>query len=397
VSEGFFSLNEGFFSLNDFWQIEFPEVITANIEQAAKQSYYFCCRKKFTLIAMKLKVVPENLLERIALRLNLAPMPLVDTQVAFNSARAIMAGAETGVYQALGKNEKTAEQVAKECNTNAVATKQLLDCLVGIGYLTWNDGKYALKKKYYKWLLKEYPSNLLGKLKFQATEWNWMAYLEDYVRTGKPLDLHSVLSPDEWISYQDGMRDLSINSAKELSGKLKLTGSARHMLDIGGSHGLYSIEMCRKNPNLSSTILELPGAVDRASAIAAQYGFAERVKYKTGNALTDDLGESLYDLVMINNVVHHFTNEQNIHVTEKVKRALKPGGIFAIGEFIRQSRPGAGGVVAATCDMYFSLTSSSGTWSADEMKAWQKQAGLKPMKAISLMTLPGWKVLPAVK
>jgi 2-polyprenyl-3-methyl-5-hydroxy-6-metoxy-1,4-benzoquinol methylase len=346
---------------------------------------------------MKLKVTPENLLERMALQLNLAPMPLVDTQVAFNAARAIMAGATTGIFECIGKSQKTFFQIAAECKTDSSATKQLLDCLVGIGYLRWSNEKYSLKKKYYKWLLKESPSNLLGKLKFQELEWNWMSHLEEYVRTGKPMDLHSTLSPAEWASYQEGMRDLSISTAKELAGKLKLPSNAGQMLDIGGSHGLYSIELCKKNPSLNSTILELPGAIERAQSIAKEHGLTEKIKYKGGNTLTDDLGNAQYDLVMINNVVHHFTNEENLKLAEKIAKALKPGGLFAIGEFIRQQKPGAGGVVAATCDLYFSLTSSSGTWSAEEMKLWQEKAGLKPSKAISLMTLPGWKLLLAVK
>src|SRR3569832_1391041 len=134
---------------------------------------------------MKLKVAPENLLERIALQFNLAPMPLVDTQAAFNVARAIMAGATLGIFECIGKSSKTFSQIASECKTDTSATKHLLDCLVGIGYLSWTDEKYSLKKKYYKWLLKDYPSNLLGKLKFQELEWNWMAHLEEYVRSGK--------------------------------------------------------------------------------------------------------------------------------------------------------------------------------------------------------------------
>ncbi|MBK7694468.1 MAG: hypothetical protein IPI30_09125 [Saprospiraceae bacterium] len=30
------------------------------------------------------------------------------------------------------------------------------------------------------------------------------------------------------------------------------------MLDLGGSHGLYSIELCKRNPNLKSVIVDLP-------------------------------------------------------------------------------------------------------------------------------------------
>ncbi len=197
---------------------------------------------------MKLKIQPEGLLERMALWLNLAPTPLVDTQLAFNAARSIMAAAELGVFEALGKNAKTVEQVIGSTHTDLTATKHLLDCLVGIGYLRWNDGSYSVKPKYYKWVLKEYPSNLIGKLRFQLIEWNWMGKLEDYVRTGKPLDFHANMSATEWAHYQEGMRDLSVSVAKELGGKMKLPANASKILDIGGSHGLYSIELCKKIP-----------------------------------------------------------------------------------------------------------------------------------------------------
>lgn len=336
-------------------------------------------------------------MEWLAIKLNLIPIPLMDTQIAFTQARAIMAAAELNIFEAIGKDNKTYPQIAAICKTHPEATKQLLDCLTGIGYLTWSNDKYALKPKLHKWLLKEYPSNFIGKLRFQLSEWNWMAKLEDYVRTGKPMELHSVITESEWANYQDGMRDLSVNTAKELAGKIKLPANTSKLLDIGGSHGLYSIELCKKYPSLSSTILELPGAVDRASAIAAEQGLTDRVKYQVGNALTDDLGEQQYDLIMINNVVHHFTAEDNLKLAQRVTRALKPGGIYAVGEFIRGNKPGEGGAVASGAGLYFSLTSESGTWSVEEINSWQQKAGLKIQKPISLMTLPGWKMLTATK
>ena len=346
---------------------------------------------------MKLKTQPENPLEWVALKLNLAPTPLVDTQIAFNAARAIMAGAELGIYEAIGKNSRTADEIAAECKTNAHATKQLLNCLVGVGYLSWSNEKYSLKTKYHKWLLKESESNLISKLRFQLIEWNWMAMLEDYVRTGNTLQLHNSVNEKEWNLYQEGMRDLSVNAAKELAAKIPISKNATNMLDIGGSHGLYSIELCKKYPALKSTILELPGAMESASAIAKRYDTTGRVSYKAGNALEDDLGSEQYDLVMINNVVHHFTPEQNNALAQKVARALKPGGIFIIGEFIRAEKPGEGGVIASASGLYFSVISASGNWSADEIESWQKNAGLKPEKPVKTMTIPGWKMIIARK
>lgn len=346
---------------------------------------------------MKLKAVPENPLERIALWLNLAPMPLVDTQAAYTLARAVMAASNTGVFEALGTGTRTVEEVAKLSGTHSSATKHLLDCLVAMGYVSWSGEKYALKAKYRKWLLKSSSANLIGKMRFQIAEWNWVAHMEDFVRTGQPLDFHRNMSAQEWADYQEGMRDLSTNTAKEFAGKLKLPASAARMLDIGGSHGLYSIELCRKHPGLNSTILELPGAIDQASAIAAREGMADRVKHVAGNALTDDLGEGIYDLVMINNVVHHFNIEQNQALAKKVHRALKPGGLFGIGEFIRRDTPRTGDVIGAMGSLYFALTSASGTWSEAEIGGWQRYGGFTPMRSIALMALPGWKMVLARK
>lgn len=346
---------------------------------------------------MKLSVQSENPLEWMALRLNLAPLPLLHTQIYFTVARTIMTAAELGIYEALGKGSKSSDEVAASCQTHPRSTRQLLDCLVGIGYLYFKNNHYSIVPKMQKWLLKENDSNIIGKLRFQLMEWNWMGQLEDYVKTGKPLDLHGTISAKEWEHYQEGMRDLSINAAREVAGKLKLSKTASRMLDIGGSHGLYSIELCKKNPNLKSTILELPGAVDFASNIAHRYDQSGNVSYQSGNALTDDLGEEQYDLVMINNVVHHFTEEQNIALAKKIARALKPGGLYAIGEFIRMEKPGEGGVMAASTGLYFSLTSSSGNWSESEMASWQTGAGLKRRKTISTMSIPGWKVTIAEK
>lgn len=54
-------------------------------------------------------------------------------------------------------------------------------------------------------------------------------------------------------------------------------------------------------------------------------------------------------------------------------------------------------MVGAASGLYFALTSSSGTWSVDEIRGWQQDAGLKPAKPITLMTLPGWLMSVAYK
>ena len=77
--------------------------------------------------------------------------------------------------------------------------------------------------------------------------------------------------------------------------------------------------------------------------------------------------------------------------------ALAPSGLYSVGEFLRSDSPGVGGAVTATMDLYFALTSASGTWSLKEITSWQRKAGLRPLKPIQFPSLPGWAVAPATK
>jgi hypothetical protein len=103
---------------------------------------------------VKIILKAETLLERLALIMNLAPRPLIDTQVSFSAARAIMAAAELGIFEAIGTYARTADEIAQICQIHPQGTNRLLDCPVGVGYLEWSGTAYSLKPTHQKWLLK---------------------------------------------------------------------------------------------------------------------------------------------------------------------------------------------------------------------------------------------------
>ena len=100
-------------------------------------------------------------------------------------------------------------------------------------------------------------------------------------------------------------------------------------------------------------------------------------------------GEGTYDLILMSSVAHHFTDEQNFMVAQKVARALKPGGVFIINEFVRPDPSAAPELVGSSTDLFFGLTSTSGNWSVAEMNAWQRAAGLTPLRPVGYRALPG--------
>jgi SAM-dependent methyltransferase len=169
------------------------------------------------------------------------------------------------------------------------------------------------------------------------------------------------------------------------------------MLDIGGSHGFYSVSLCRRYPGLNAVILDLPSAVKHAAPILAKEGMGARVVHRPGDALKDDLGTGAWDFVFVSRLVHHFDEATNRDFVARIARALKPGGLLAILEMIRPDKPGAGGQLGSLLDLYFALTSQSGTWSVAEISFWQRDAGLRVQRPIFLRTMPGAAEVLATK
>ena len=339
---------------------------------------------------MQLRVFPDTFIEWLALKFNLVPMPLLHAQVLPVISKAVLEAVDLGVFKAISEGCTTAESVATQCGLDARATSQLLGVLASVGYLRFRKGEYHVTSLTRKWILPDSSSTVRDLALYNnRVVWPWLEKMGGYLKTGKGLQYHDTFGPDEWELYQRAMWGGAVAEAKEFARKVPLPKNATRMLDIGGSHGLHSVETCRRYPQLRATILDLPGAVEKAAPLLAEQGMGERVVHQPGNILTDSLPEDTYDLILMSSVAHHFTEEQNILVAQKVAQALKPGGVFIINEFIRPDPSAAPELVGSSTDLFFGLTSTSGNWSVDEMNAWQRAAGLTPLRPIGYRALPG--------
>lgn len=346
---------------------------------------------------MKLTVSPENFLESIAKWSGMAPIPLVHTNIAFIKARIIFDAVYLGIFEALKGGTKSLQEIASICNLNVTALRSMLGALTSAEYLTYANEKFGLTPQAKKWLLKDARQSLYYQMLFSEIMWDFMSGLREFVKTGKGLQYHDTFTALQWDSYQKGMYAIARVTSPEVSRRTPLPKGATKMLDIGGSHGLYSEELCRRHPQLSSVILDLPAAVDKAKSILASSPVKDKVTYRPGDALTDDLGSNEYDLVFMANLVHHFTHQQNVELCKKIYSALKPGGYIIIQEFLRPETPTSADQVGSVLDVFFALTSTSGTWATNEISGWQKEAGFKPKKLVKFIAIPGAAQVVAIK
>jgi len=346
---------------------------------------------------VRLAAVGENPLERVVAHTNLLPKPLIETQMAYTLARIIMTGTRLGVFEALADEPAPPAVIAERCSTDPHATGKLLFALAAAGYARVSDSGYALSPVSRKWLRRDSPFSLADKLLLQFDEWEWMEHSEEYVRGGRPMELHETLSEEQWPAYQRGMRALAPIAAPELARRLPVPKGARDLLDIGGSHGYYSVVLCRRHEGLRGVVLDLPAAVEQAAPILAAEEMGDRVVHRVGDALSDDLGSEAYDVVLASQLVHHFDDEQNRDLAARVARALRPGGIYAIIDALRPASAKDAGQLGALLEFYFALTSQSGTWTPQEMASWQRAAGLEPRRVLRLRNAPGVGVQVGVK
>jgi len=338
---------------------------------------------------MKLGHLPETPLEAAALASGLVPTPVLDTLIALLLAQSVITATRLGVFEALEGGSLDAREVAARCDADPRAMEKLLGALVGMGYMRRERRRYALSALARKWLLKDSPRSLHDAILYQAIDGGYIAQMEQYVRTGAPLRIHEDMSDGEWNLYQRAMYAGAGFSVAEVARRIPVPRGARMLLDIGGAHGRYAVALCERHPQLRATILDLPDAVRQAAQLVARSGLGDRITYRVGDALAYDLGEDMYDVVIINNLVHHFDEAANHALTRRVARALRPRGVMAIGEVIRSSSTRKPGQVGALTDLYFALTSEAGTWSFAEMAAWQRDAGLMPRRGVRLLTAPG--------
>jgi SAM-dependent methyltransferase len=348
---------------------------------------------------MKIGVLPESFLEWLALRLGLAPVPLAETHGAMLLARTVMAGAELGVFDALEAGPRTAAAVAGDCGLAEGPTGLLLEALAACGYLRRSGGDFALAPQARKWLVADADQSIRDKLLLQVIEWRWLEELEAFVRSGRPLDFHDGLPAAELDLYHRGMRALAQVAGREIAWRTPVPKGARLMLDLGGSHGHYAAEICRRHPGLDAEVMDLPEAIAAAAPILAREGLGERVVHRPGDAARADLGRERYDLVLMSNLAHHLDAGHNQALAGRVARALRPGGVFVIQEPALREPNARPGQVSALLGLYFALQSRPDvrTWTVGEMAGWQAAAGLRTRRAVGLRTAPGWVQQAAVR
>jgi 2-polyprenyl-3-methyl-5-hydroxy-6-metoxy-1,4-benzoquinol methylase len=110
-------------------------------------------------------------------------------------------------------------------------------------------------------------------------------------------------------------------------------GKPMRVLDLAAGHGVFGITIARHNPKAAIFAVDWAAVLDIAREHATAAGVADRWHTIEGSAFEVEFGND-YDVVLITNFQHHFSQPTIETLMRKIHAALKPGGLAVTLEFV---------------------------------------------------------------
>lgn len=317
-------------------------------------------------------MILPTLLERLLRRLHLLPVPILDAFGGVLFGRALAISVRRGLFEHLSEDPCTSSELAIKIGLNQRSTQLLLEAFEVAGYLHERKGSYRLSADAERWLVKRSPHYLGNLIAYFETLYGRWGYLEHSLEQGAPPRAYfEGFTDEDWRVYVYGMRDLARIMIPHVHPKLRLHPDATRILDLGGSHGLYAVGLCRTYPNIRATIVDFPGALRHATRFIESDHLTQRIDLLEADFIKSSL-PGKQDGILLFNVIHGFTEPENSDLICRALEALSPGGkIFILDQF-RES--GGGSKLSRFIPLMVGLNllneTGGTTYSVEQIKEW---------------------------
>ena len=262
---------------------------------------------------------------------------ILETTGAFQPACVIMAGAELGVFDALADGSMTAERLATRLNVDCRATTMLADALASLEMLSKEDDQYANAPGIREALAESGERSILAMVRHRANCLRGWAQLAQVVQTGLPADRPpSIRGPEgDLEAFIEAMNDIHRSTAPKLVEALG-PRPFRHLLDVGGGPGTWTMAFLRASAGATATLFDRPDVIPIARKHISAARLLDRVSLVGGDFNTDEVLPSGADLAWISAIVHMNSREENRALFRKTYAALVAGGQILIRDVVME-------------------------------------------------------------
>ncbi len=263
------------------------------------------------------------------------PSLIWDTITAHQRGAALKAGVDLGVFNALGDGPFTAAELAGKAGVPERGMRILCDYLTIHGLIEKTDGRYSHTPTSAVFLDSRSPASLAPTLPFMMNSKIITAFhgLTETIRQG-----HTVLEVPlageevaEWVTFARTMQPMMGAAAEFIADRVLRNGMPAKVLDVAASHGLFGFAVARRAPACELVALDFPSVLEVTSEHARAAGIP--LTLLPGSAFTADLGTG-YDAILVTNLYHHFSADDNIKLMKRFHAAMRPGAQMMVLEMV---------------------------------------------------------------
>lgn len=264
------------------------------------------------------------------------PKQLHDIARGYVKTALLRTALELRVFDLLADGPQDADALAAARDTSPRGMRIMLDALTAIGLLRTDGHRYALLPDGDKYLVSTSPQYFGGAVRLGASDWEWDAQkrLIDAVRHGGTVTDTHALTPqfDYWLDFANHTTWFNNGAAELMAQHLVPWAKGREtvdVLDVACSHGSYGYTFAQREPRARIWGVDWPNVLEITKRNAERLGVADRANFIPGDMFQVPLGGP-YDIVMLTNVLHHFSVRQATELLIRLAPAVKPGGRIAV-------------------------------------------------------------------
>ncbi|GAB4343336.1 MAG: methyltransferase [Calditrichia bacterium] len=270
----------------------------------------------------------------------------------------------------------TAETVSRKLRWTLHGTRILLNALCSLGILKKKEENYTLCRGCSEILEGRGFPLLKARLLHQWRLMNRWMQLPQILRGFSLNDLEKFAGQEQDVEeFSLAMAFGEQAAVAELLSRVQFPPSGK-FLDWGGGPGLFAVRVAEHYPEVDSYILDRPEVEPVARRFIQKSPAAKRIHFIAGDFFATNPGQN-FQAVLLSNIIHIYTEEENLQLLNKIRDCLKPGGTLYVRDFfLNADLTGPRSAALFSVNMLVN-TDGGRSYSAEEVRRWLKQTGFK--------------------
>lgn len=260
-------------------------------------------------------------------------------------SRMITLVADLGVADHLDGPRGIAE-LAAVTGTDATALYRVMRALSAVGLFVESAEQMFALTEMGETLRTDHPRSLRSLCRMVNGPWGWASWgvLDHSVKTaqpafdhvhGMPMVEYFEHHPDESRHFSEAMTSLTVNVGAAVADAYDFS-SIKHLVDVGGSHGVLLSSIVEEFSTVRGTLFDLPHVVEEARTKLASNKHRDRIALVEGSFF-----EALpsADAYIMKSLLHAWDDASCIRILGNCRAAMEPGGRVLIVEGIVTDSP----------------------------------------------------------